>query len=69
MSAVRPTFSTVPERETPEQAQEAFWRRVLAFEKALDEAKDAIFENDPFFIRALYRELYDSLPAGSARIL
>lgn len=59
MSSVRPTFSTAPSDDTPEKAQERLFNRVKAFSAALDEAKDAIFENEPFITEDLYAELYD----------
>lgn len=60
MAGVRPTFSLAPAEETAEQQDERFRRRVTAFSTALGEAKDAIFENEPFIIEALYAELHNS---------
>ena len=61
MASLRPTASTVPEDETKEPALERFFARRKAFQQALGELKDAVFNSEPFLWEALYRELFDRL--------
>lgn len=61
MASLRPTFSTAPENETKEEALKRFFVRRKAFQEALGELKDVVFNSEPFISETLYRELFDKL--------
>jgi hypothetical protein len=61
MASLRPTVSTAPENETKEQALQRFFVRRKAFQEALGELKDVVFNSEPFISEMLYRELFDRL--------
>ena len=61
MASLRPTFATAPEDETAEQALERFFVRRKAYQQALTELKDAVFNSEPFISEALYHELFGKL--------
>lgn len=66
MAAVRPTFGIAPIDETPEQSRARLLGRCRAFSAALEELKDAVFNNSPFISEALHRELLELLRAAQA---
>ena len=70
MAALRPTASTAPENETEEEALQRVFIRRRTFGEALNELKDAVFNNGPFISKPIYQELFNRLlMAASAEIL
>ena len=61
MVALRPSGSTAPIGETPEQSLARFFARRKVFSGALGELKDAVYNNSPFIPEPLYQELFDNL--------
>lgn len=65
MAVLRPEFDTVPANQTALEKRETLRIRFVAFAKALGEAKDALFHNEPFISTELFNELFNGFIAAA----